>query len=117
MKANKLLIALTILTLTSSAFAASKLGDLSKFKKIEVDTEALVDKGDLSAAKARIKDLETTWDEAEAGIKPRAASDWHLIDKGIDKALSALRADSPKQAECKKALTELRGQFEKLEAN
>lgn len=97
------------------ASAASKLGDLTKFKKIAVDTEALVNKGDLALAKSRIKDLETSWDEAEAGIKPRAASDWHLIDKGIDNSLSALRANSPNLAECKKALADLRGLFERLE--
>lgn len=98
------------------ASAASKLGSLTKFKKIAVDTEALVDKGDLASAKTRIKDLETSWDEAEAGLKPRAANDWHDFDKGIDNALTALRADSPKPAECKKTLSELRRLFEKLEA-
>ena len=103
------------ISILSVASAASKLGDLAKFKKIAVDTEALVDKGDLASAKTRIKDLETSWDEAEAGLKHRAASDWHIIDIGIDNALAALRADSSKPSECKKTLTELRGLFEKLE--
>lgn len=103
------------LSFVSTARAATKLGDLSKFKKIVVDTESLIDRGDLKAAKARIKDLETTWDEAEAGIKPRAASDWHILDKAIDRSLSLLRADTPKQEECKKALLDLRTQFEKME--
>jgi uncharacterized membrane protein YkoI len=81
--------------------------DLSSFRAIAEDTLAVVNTGNLKRAKARIKNLETDWDRAEAKLRPRSPEQWRTIDKAIDAALLQLRADSPQAPAAKEALQNL----------
>src|ERR1700730_15610546 len=87
-----------------AANQSQPLGDLSSFRAIAVDTLAIINTGNLRRAKARIKDLETNWDSAEAKLRPRNPERWRTIDMAIDAALMQLRADKPQASASKDAL-------------
>jgi len=91
------------------------LGDLAPFSRIASDSLLLVQRGDLKAAKARIKDLETAWDDAEKKMRPMSPNDWRTVDKSIDRALAQLRAKKPDAAGCEAALKTLVDQMDRLE--
>jgi uncharacterized membrane protein YkoI len=118
--AGRALGALCLLLLATSPWspalakdaANQTLGDLSPFRAIAADTLAIVNTGNLARAKARIKDLETNWDGAEARLRPRNPERWRIIDKAIDAALVQLRSDSPQTSAAKDALQSVLASFD-----
>ena len=86
---------------------ATTIGDLSSYRAIAVDTLRIVEAGDLPAAKKRITELETAWDNAEAQLKPRNPTKWKTVDKAIDRALEEIRASNPDSAASTKAVRDL----------
>ena len=83
------------------------IGDTSAFTTIITDVQAFADKGDLEAAKTRIKDFEIAWDENAKGLRPMDPATWGNIDGAADTALKAVRAGSPDVAGIKVALATL----------
>ena len=51
---------------------------------------------------------------AHGGLKPRAAADWHVLDKAIDRALTAVRAESPDSGACRSAVDEVVATIDRL---
>lgn len=83
------------------------LGDLSSFKAIVADVQALAAKGDLPAAAKRITDYETAWDQAETALRPLNSSEWNNVDAASDAALKALRQPTPSADKVNKTLAAL----------
>ena len=94
-------------TAHTAAAAQTGLGDLSNFKTIIADVQALVDKGDMPGATKRITDFETAWDQAETAIRPLNQAQWGNIDQAAAGALSSVRKGKPAPAAAKAALATL----------
>ena len=81
--------------------------EVTKFRTITQDTLAKVQGRDQAGATARIKDLETAWDDDQATLQPLDPTAWTVLDGQVDNALRALRASSPDPGSEKQALTTL----------
>ena len=79
----------------AATVANSNLGDLSQFKTIITDVQAIAAKGDLAAAERRATDFETAWDDAQAKLRPLDSAAWGEIDSAADATFRALRAANP----------------------
>ena len=80
---------------------------IAKFRTIANDTLAMLRRGDQTGATARIKDLETAWDDDQQTLQPLDDTAWHFLDGQIDDVLTALRASPPDPVAEKNALAAL----------
>ena len=90
-----------------SATAKFPPAETAKFRTITQDTLAKVRAGDQAGATARVKDLETAWDDDQATLQPLDDTGWTVLDGQIDSVLTALRASNPDHATETQTLTAL----------
>jgi uncharacterized membrane-anchored protein len=97
----------TTLAPGQSATAHFPPAEVTKFRTITADTLAKVQAGDQAGATARIKDLETAWDDDQGTLQPLDDTGWTTLDGQIDHVLKALRAGTPDPATETQSLTTL----------
>ena len=78
--------------------------DVANFSAITADTLTKLQAGDQNGATARIKDLETAWDDDQSKLQPMDDATWTAIDGRIDTVLTALRDPHPDAATERQAL-------------
>jgi hypothetical protein len=87
--------------------AQGALGDLSGFRAIALDTLRTAQAGDLSAARKRMDELESTWNDAAPKLKRQAPEKWKKVDAAIDRAERELRFWRARRTDTVQALQEL----------
>ncbi|MGO4613566.1 hypothetical protein AB4305_16830 [Nocardia sp. 2YAB30] len=92
---------------SGQATAHFPTAEVARLRTITQDTLALVESGKQNAATARIKDLETAWDQDQSSLQPMDEAGWDVVDHSIDSALKALRAHNPDPATETRTLTTL----------
>ena len=91
-----------------SATAKFPPAEVAKLRVTVEDTLTLIGSGDHNGAVARIKDLETEWDDQQSALQPLDANGWTILDSQIDRALHAVRAATPDSAAETQSLTSLK---------
>jgi uncharacterized membrane-anchored protein len=90
-----------------SATAKFPPAETATFRTITQDTLAKVQAGDQAGATARIKDLETAWDDDQPTLQPLDDTGWTVLDGQIDNVLKSVRASNPDPATETQTLTTL----------
>jgi len=64
----------------------------AQFKKLTQETLDALAAGNQTVVVAKLTDLETAWDDNEKKLRPKDEATWTLLDKTLDRAISALRS-------------------------
>jgi uncharacterized membrane-anchored protein len=83
------------------------LGDLSSFITIAQAILDSINKGDWAGANSHVNDLEYTWDNAQARLKPMNGTAWNHIDGQLDTVFREVRAVHPNAQTAAPALQNL----------
>ena len=82
------------------------------FKKLTKATLEALAAGKQTEMVAKLTDLETAWDDKEELLRPKNEATWTLLDKTLDKGISALRSSKTNLHKGKAALEDLLKKFE-----
>lgn len=86
--------------------------ETAEFKKLTKATLEALAAGKQTEMVGKLTDLETIWDEKEKVLKPKDEATWTLIDKTLDKGISALRSSKTNLKKGKAALEDLQKMLE-----
>ncbi|MEI6077919.1 MAG: hypothetical protein WCS94_20225 [Verrucomicrobiota bacterium] len=81
--------------------------ETKEFKALAKATLEALAAGKPTEMVAKLTDLETAWDDQEKVLRPKDEAIWTLLDKTLDKAISALRSSHTNIPKGKAALEDL----------
>jgi len=81
--------------------------ETAEFLSLAKETLAALAAGKSSDVVTKLTDLETAWDDKEKILRPRDDGTWTLLDKTLDKAISALRGSRKDPKKGQTALEDL----------
>ena len=94
----------TEITSPARVYSAEETADFKKLTKATLEALAA---GKQTEMVAKLTDLETAWDDKEAVLRPKDEATWTLLDKTLDKGISALRSSKTDLHKGKAALEDL----------
>jgi len=81
--------------------------ETAAFRKLTQATIEALAAGKQTEMVAKLTDLETAWDDKEMVLRPKDEATWTLLDKTLDKGISALRSSKTNLQKGKAALEDL----------